>query len=365
MKASLISIDLTQCFAHGISDVALPIIVYAQVNPLHLKFDVDTMIWLNAFFLSLKTNLQSLFDDSDVSVATSETMIPLFCRAEVLMPRVIFPMHPPPSNPDSTSDYPWTGPSALVVQVDTVLLQTIPKPLTTSMAKTLEECLDKLAKQSQPPPTWGCAHTPPDLPLFKKFTELKPPSQALEGEMKGLLVCIHCPSVWAEFLTICEAARRHSTGSPSFKTYRQALLDPSPFTCWVLIPSWPPWYRPPTAPRYPVTWSPNLSRHLTSPPSHPAPISIVIDLDSSVNPLSVYPVSSTSPHSGNKPKPLHFTIGHSGAVFTFRSVKHLRLPDAVDHLVFLYGLFFRLARLKASIGLDCLENMTRQQENGD
>lgn len=178
-------------------------------------------------------------------------------------------------------------------------------------------------------------------------------------------MCIHCPSVWAEFLTICEAARRHPTPSPSFKTYRQAFLDPSPLTCWALIPSWPPWYRPPSAPRYSVTWSPDLSRHLTSPPSYPAPISVVIDLDSSLNPLSVYPISSTSLHSTSKSRPLHFTIGHSGAVFTFRSVEHLRLPDAVDHLVFLYGLFFRLARLKASIGLDCMDNMAQQQENGD
>lgn len=41
--------------------LALPIILYAQVNPLHLKFDVDTVIWLNAFFLSLTTNLVSLY----------------------------------------------------------------------------------------------------------------------------------------------------------------------------------------------------------------------------------------------------------------------------------------------------------------
>ncbi|VDK21793.1 unnamed protein product [Taenia asiatica] len=363
-KSNLISADLTQCFTYGTTDAALPIILYAQVNPFHLKFDVDTMIWLNAFFLSLTTNLNSLFGESEDSIE-HKTLLPIFCRAEALMPRVVFPLHPPPPNSDNGSDYPWTGPSALVVQVDTVILQTIPKPMTTSMAKTLVDSLDKLEKQLQPPPTWGREHIPPDLPQFRRFTELKIPSWSSQGEPKGLLVCIHCPSVWAEFLTICEAARRHPSASPSFKTYRQAFLDPSPLTCWALIPSWPPWYRPPSTPRQSVTWSPDLSRLLTSPPSYPAPISVIIDLDSSVNPLSVYPTSSTSLSSTSKPKPLHFTIGHSGAVFTFRSVEHLRLPDAVDHLVFLYGLFFRLARLKASLGLDCMDNMARQQENGD
>ncbi|KAH9285877.1 UHRF1-binding protein 1-like [Echinococcus granulosus] len=364
VKANLISIDLTQCFALGNIDATLPIILYAQVNPLHLKFDVDTMIWLNAFFLNVTTNLHSLFGESELFVE-QETSLPLFCRAEALMPRVVFPLHPPPPNAASSnaSDYPWTGPSALVVQVDTVILQTVPRPLTTSMAKTLEDCLDKLEKQLQPPPTWGREHTPPDLPQFRRFTDLKPLSPLPEGEPKGLLVCVHCSSVWAEFLTICEAARRHPTANLSFKTYRQSFLDPSPFTCWALIPSWPLWYRPPSTPRYPVTWSPGLSRSLTSPPSHPAPINVVIDLDSSVNPLAVYANSSTSVRSASKPKSLHFTIGHSGAVFTFCSVEHLRLPDAVDHLVFLYGLFFRLVRLKASIGLDYMDNMTRQQAN--
>ncbi|KAL5112015.1 UHRF1-binding protein 1-like [Taenia crassiceps] len=363
-KSNLISIDLTQCFAYGAIGAALPIILYAQVNPLHLKFDVDTMIWLNAFFLSLTTNLNSLFGEPEEPIE-QKTSLPFFCRAEALMPRVVFPLHPPPPNFDNSSNYPWTGPSALVVQVDTVILQTVPKPLTTSMTKTLVNILDKLEKQIQPPPTWGREHTPPDLPQFKRFTDLELSSPSSEDEPKGLLVCIHCPILWAEFLTICEAAKRHPTSSPSFKTYRQAFLDPSPLTCWALLPSWPPWYRPPFASRYSVTWSPDLSHRLTSPPSHPAPISVIIDLDSSVNPLSVFPTSNTSLHSASKPKSLHFTIGHSGAVFTFRSVEHLRLPDAVDHLVFLYGLFFRLARLKASIGLDCMDNMARQRENGD
>ena len=177
-------------------------------------------------------------------------------------------------------------------------------------------------------------------------------------------MCIHCPSVWAEFLTICEAARLPPTGTtPIFKTYRQAFLDPAPLTLWALIPSWPLWYRPRTSPRYSITWSPNLGRNLTSPPVYPAPVSVLIDLDTAINPLSIYAGSNTPFRSASKPKPLHFTIGHSGAIFTFRSVEHLRLPDAVDHLVFLYGLLFRLARLKASMALDPLDIMTRLEEN--
>lgn len=184
-------------------------------------------------------------------------------------------------------------------------------------------------------------------------------------EPDGLLICLHCPTVWAEFLTICEVAHRHSSENPLFKTYRQAFFDPSPFTCWALAPSWPLWSRPPSAPRHSVTWSPDIGRDLTSPPSLPAPVSILIDFDTYVNPISVHASSSMSYNLVNRSKPLHFTIGHSGAVFTFHSVELLRLPDAVDHLLFLYGLAFRLARLKASMALDTNDFMAKQGENGE
>ncbi|KAM3186012.1 hypothetical protein ACTXT7_005224 [Hymenolepis weldensis] len=248
------------------------------------------------------------------------------------------------------------------IKVDQVIVQTVPRPLTASMAKALTATLDNLEKQKKPPPAWGRDHILPDFSLFRKFVEQDPlnlPSNSQEPN--GLLLCLHCPSVWAEFLTICEAAQRHSSVAPSFKTYRQAFFDPAPFTSWALAPSWPLWSRPPSAPRYSVTWSPDLGRRLTSPPSLPAPISLLIDLDTSANPLSIYSGLS----SPSKPKPLHFTIGHSGAVFTFRPVERLRLPDAVDHLVFLYGLAFRLARLKASMGLDSYDIMARQEDNNE
>ncbi|VUZ55776.1 unnamed protein product [Hymenolepis diminuta] len=364
VKTNLITMDFTQCLSSESANTVLPMILFAQINPLHMKLDVDTVIWLNAFLLNLTANLQSLFGETE-NTFSHQMIPPLFCHAEALMPRVIFPMAPPPRNANNSdiAEYPWTGPSALVMQIDQVIVQTVPRPLTASMAKALTATLDNLEKQKKPPPAWGRDHILPDFSLFRKFVEQHPPNlNSNSQEPNGLLLCLHCPSVWAEFLTICEAAQRHSSAAPSFKTYRQAFFDPAPFTSWALAPSWPLWSRPPSAPRYSVTWSPDLGRRLTSPPSLPAPISLLIDLDTSANPLSIYSSSLSSP---SKSKPLHFTIGHSGAVFTFRPVERLRLPDAVDHLVFLYGLAFRLARLKASMGLDSYDIMARQEGNGE
>nr|CDS26893.1 UHRF1 binding protein 1 [Hymenolepis microstoma] len=361
VKTDLIAMDFTQCLSSESPDTVLPMILFAQINPLHIKFDVDTIIWLNAFLLNLTANLQSLFGETENTFAHQTTPPPLFYRVESLMPRVILPMVPPPYNVDNSGSvgYPWTGPSALVMQIDQVILQTVPPPITPPMAKALSALLDNLEKQRKPSPAWGRDHIPPDFALFREFVEQVPlNSLSNPQESNGLLVSLHCPTVWAEFLTICEAAQRHFSGTPTFKTYRQAFFDPAPFTCWALAPSWPLWFRPPSARRYPVTWSPDLGRRLTSPPTLPAPISLLIDLDTSAN---FFSMSSSS----NRSKPLHFTIGHSGAAFTFCSVERLRLPDAVDHLVFLYGIAFRLARLKASMGLDSYDILARKEENGE
>ncbi|VDN95901.1 unnamed protein product, partial [Rodentolepis nana] len=363
VKTNLIAVDFTQCLSPESPNTVLPMILFAQINPLHIKFDVDTMIWLNAFLLNLTANLQSLFDEAENTSEHQTTPPPLFYRVESLMPRVILPMVPPPCNTDNPGgvEYPWTGPSALVMQIDQVILQTVPPPITAPMTKALSALLDKLKKQRRPSPAWGRDHILPDFALFREFVEqVSLNSLSNPPKSTGLLFCLHCPSVWAEFLTICEAAQRHPTGTPAFKTYRQAFFDPAPFTCWALAPSWPLWFRPPSTPRYSVTWSPDLGRSLTSPPSLPAPISLLIDLDTSANFFSM----SSNLSSSNRSKPLHFTIGHSGAVFTFCPVERLRLPDAIDHLVFLYGIAFRLARLKASMGLDSYDIMARKEENG-
>lgn len=168
--------------------------------------------------------------------------------------------------------------------------------------------------------------------------------------------------MWAEFLTICEAATLNRDG-PAFKTYRQVFFDATPVTVWALA-GWPLRYRPPNAPRRLVTWQPNVARILEAPPALPEPFSVLVDFDHSANPISVYGNFGSTSKAPVVKTPLRFTIGHPGAVFTFRPVRHLRLPDAVDHLVFLYGLAYRASRLEASLGLDYAEVMGRMNGTG-
>ena len=65
-----------------------------------------------------------------------------------------------------------------LTQVDTVILQTVPRPVTTPMALTLTATLDTLERQSQPPPVWGREHISPDLPQFRQFIQLENQSSA-------------------------------------------------------------------------------------------------------------------------------------------------------------------------------------------
>uniref|UniRef100_A0A5K3ENS5 Chorein_N domain-containing protein n=1 Tax=Mesocestoides corti TaxID=53468 RepID=A0A5K3ENS5_MESCO len=363
-NADLISADLTQCRSLGSTEGELPTILFVQVNPLHLRFDVDTLIWLHAFLLNLRLNLQSVFDEP-LEPAEHPSAPPLFCRIEALRPRVIFPLCVPPSpgpEPPRAPEYPWIGPTALVVQVDTMVLQILPNPLSVPMMRNLEYAVDSLQKQLRPLSAWGREHTPPDLARFRHFTDPNKQTMSVNDKSQDILVCINCPTVWAEFLTICEAATRSHTG-PSFKTYRQSFFDPAPFTCWALK-SYPLRRRSPAPPRHAVRWCPNLARSLSPPPPQPEPLNVIIDFDTSTSPVSMY-AGKTSACSSTTRKPLRFTLGHSGAVFTFRSVKRLRLPDAVDHLVFLYGLAHRVSRLKNGTGLDFADIVERHQANGD
>lgn len=55
-------------------------------------------------------------------------------------------------------------------------MQTVPRPLTASMAKALTATLDNLEKQKKPPPAWGRDHILPDFSLFRKFVEQDPPN---------------------------------------------------------------------------------------------------------------------------------------------------------------------------------------------
>lgn len=166
---------------------------------------------------------------------------------------------------------------------------------------------------------------------------------------RDILLCVHFPSVWAEFLTVCEAAARGNTNV--YKTYRQSFLEPLPVTIWACA-RWPIRYRPGSVTRQQISWSPDLGRNLPPPTAYPEPISVIIDFDCAVNPISIFKTEIFGAGSINNTKPLRLIIGHEGAVFTFRPVQMFRFPDAVDHLAFLYGLLYRLSRLKDSLSYD-------------
>ncbi|KAA0199034.1 hypothetical protein FBUS_07153 [Fasciolopsis buskii] len=77
--------------------IVLPCILFAQLQPFHLRFDTDTVIWLNAFLLTLHVNLSAFVQlpgnesvlDADYEANGCEQNPPLLrIRCEALMPRV-------------------------------------------------------------------------------------------------------------------------------------------------------------------------------------------------------------------------------------------------------------------------------------
>ncbi|THD27937.1 hypothetical protein D915_001070 [Fasciola hepatica] len=79
------------------SITVLPCILFAQLQPFYLRFDTDTVIWLNAFLLTLHVNLSAFVQlrseesvlDTDHEVNNHGQNLPvLHIRCEALMPRV-------------------------------------------------------------------------------------------------------------------------------------------------------------------------------------------------------------------------------------------------------------------------------------
>ncbi len=59
---------------------------------------------------------------------------------------------------------------------------------------------------------------------------------------------------------------------------------------------------------------------------------------------------------------MRLTLGHPGALLVCQPLQAQRLPDAVDHLAFLYGVVKRISRLKTCLGLDLVEVGSRQKD---
>ncbi|BHF57409.1 identical protein binding [Sparganum proliferum] len=196
----------------------------------------------------------------------------------------------------------------------------------------------------------------PESSLF----ESRHPENTIDERIKEILACLHIPSLWAEFVTVYEAAL--PKGLVGYRTYRQAFVEPIPFTVWAAA-RWPIRYRPPGAPRQRVLWQEDLANQLRSPPSLPEPISLLVNLDSPANPVTVFTYRSAS--GSSRPAPIRLILGHSGSVFTIRSTRLMRLPDAVDHLAFLFGLVHQVLRLRASVALDSADVLSRLSSDDD
>uniref|UniRef100_A0A0X3Q487 Uncharacterized protein n=1 Tax=Schistocephalus solidus TaxID=70667 RepID=A0A0X3Q487_SCHSO len=373
-STDLISVDLTHYFTFDSPAEGLPLVLFAYVNPMHVKFHTDTLIWLNAFITSLTVNLQSLFGDKE-PLSDEVAFPPLFIRAEMLMPRVIFPLIAPMhSKEGEPSGYPWVGPTALVVQFDIATLQSLPHPLPRAMSEELQLLLDRFEQSDRSDQdgekrtfnAFGYPHVPPAWSRLRRFilgkrgTLTTAVSTATEERIKEILACLHIPSAWAEFLTVCEAARPE--GLVDYRTYRQAFVEPIPLTVWAAA-RWPLRYRPPGAPRQRILWQEDLANKLRCPPSLPEPVSLLINFDSSANPLTVFTYRSTTGDS--RAPPVRFILGHSGCACAFRSTRLIRLPDAVDHLAFLFALVHQFLRLRASVALDFADVLSRLSSDDD
>ncbi len=143
-------------------------------------------------------------------------------------------------------------------------------------------------------------------------------------------MCAHLPSIWAEFLTTIPAANTSgSTDGPKasgHKTYRQSLLEPVPVTAWLLA-GWPLRDRgqgsASSKSRVPVTWQPNLEKSLGAPPILPEPFQLLIDVDSSRNPLTLY-------HDEHCRLVLLFSVQHT-YVWNVIRVKDAERLVEIDH----------------------------------
>ncbi|KAF5400928.1 hypothetical protein PHET_05726 [Paragonimus heterotremus] len=256
---------------------ALPYIVFAQLKPVYVRFDADTVIWLNAFLLTLHLNLTTFLEHGMLRPGEDDLTERkrLHIRCAALMPRIILPLNTHSIDTGSTGRC-YAGPDALVVQ----------------------QC---------------------DANQFW---------------------CLHCPHFWAQFLTVLEvfespANFRSALGHTRRAIYRQSFIDPLPLSLWLTVSS-----------------NPSLDR---------PPLELLIDVDCFSNPL----VTDDWRNSGVSPPslstdPVQFYLGATPT--TSRRLYWIpsecaRLPDALDQLFLLAGLFGQLSLVKDQLGLDMVRIM--------
>ncbi|KAF8566002.1 hypothetical protein P879_07489 [Paragonimus westermani] len=148
--------------------------------------------------------------------------------------------------------------------------------------------------------------------------------------------CLHCPHFWAQFLTVLEvfespANFRSALGHARRAVYRQSFIDPIPLSLWLSVSS-----------------SPSLDR---------PPLELLVDVDSLSNPLATDDWGCSGVNPPLSTDPVQFYLGDTPT--TSRGLYWIppecaRLPDALDQLFLLAGLFGQLSRVKDQLGLDMM-----------
>ncbi|CAL8086605.1 unnamed protein product [Calicophoron daubneyi] len=324
----------------------LPCILFGQFKPFYVRFDADTVIWLNAFLLTLYMNLSILMrqrkpqPDDDFSSDNRQYHV----RFEALMPRIILPLHSGRPIPDRNPSL--VGPDAFVVQTDLLTIELLVPPLASHTASVLKRLIEgrlsstKVASEN----VHGKPHVPVKMEKFSVlansadstpvFSEELPQQRSLSDQYW----CLHCPHLWAHFLTVAEVVDSgdHSPATNHkgnrFTLYRQSLLEPIPLTVWAAA-----------------------SGEFSTVSKHQPPLDLLIDLDSSVDPLKKPLRSSRSQDTHKEPRPLRLCLGDIPALnagLRWSALSADRLPDAMDQVILLGTLSTQISRVKDQLTVD-------------
>ncbi|OON22315.1 hypothetical protein X801_01789, partial [Opisthorchis viverrini] len=323
----------------GVEADTLPCFFFAQLKPFYVRFDADTVIWLNMFLLTLHLNLYTLMRQTSLLSQDTGLIEPksYHLRCEALMPRLLLPLCS--AKPSSSVGLP--GPDMLVLQADQLFIQLLVPPVTTYTASVLRGLLAEQPSSSSFPnttePGGGPCHVPLDVNKFAYLICSARSNQVHPSRPDSPhFWCLHCPHVWAEFLTVVEifdaSSSQHSPRSRTRCTvYRQSFLESIPLSLWVVQ----------SAPQ----------------PCRP-PLNVLVDVDCSLNPLeSSNPRIPTDTRPSNPDDCILISLGMVPSVglgHHWIPVSYSRLPDALDQLLLLSQLLNQLMEVKDQVNVDII-----------
>ncbi|TGZ75256.1 hypothetical protein CRM22_000486 [Opisthorchis felineus] len=323
----------------GMEADTLPCFFFAQLKPFYVRFDADTVIWLNMFLLTLHLNLYTLMRQTSLLSQDTGLIEPksYHLRCEALMPRLLLPLCS--AKPDNSVGLP--GPDMLVLQADQLFIQLLVPPVTTYTASVLRGLLAEQPSSSSfqniTDPGGGPCHIPLDVNKFAYLICSARSNQVHPSRPDSpQFWCLHCPHVWAEFLTVVEifdaSSSEHCPRSRTRCTvYRQSFLESIPLSLWV------------------VQCAPQSSR---------PPLNVLVDIDCSLNPLE-----SSNPRIPMDTPPINpddcilISLGMvppTGLGHHWIPVSYSRLPDTLDQLLLLSQLLNQLMEVKDQVNVDII-----------